>query len=194
MPRAIQSTFFEPLIHALDVILAKAERVMTRERANPDLDVDAVRHHRDLVNLPGVADQVAAQWEDAAEARSVHLLVDVAPDALVVGDSYDLHRVVEQLVAGALENTTSGGCVTISGSVSHGVVKMLFSGHSPSTPSEARSRFQRDAGATKGGFPSPDSSFCPSDVGQILRAHGGRLEVGSQPGRGLRFEVHLPVG
>jgi signal transduction histidine kinase len=179
MPRAIQSTFFEPLIHGLDVMLAKAERVMTGERANPDLDVVAVSHHRDLVNLPGVAEQVAAQCEDAAEARSVHLFVDVAPDALVIGDSVELHRVVEELVSSVLESTPNGSCVTISGTVVHGVVTLTFSSHHSS----------RQAAA-----PPPGLSFCPSEVGRILRAHGGRLEVSNRLGEGSRFEVRLPVG
>jgi signal transduction histidine kinase len=179
MPRAIQSTFFEPLIHGLDVMLAKAERVMTGERANPDLDLLAVSHHRDLVNLPGVAEQVAAQCENAALARSVHLFVDVAPDALVIGDSVDLHRVVEQLVSSVLEGTPDRGCVTISGTVAHGVVTLTFSSHHPN----------RQGAATP-----PGLNFYPSEVGRILRTHGGRLELSNQPGHGARFEVRLPVG
>lgn len=171
MPRAIESTFFEPLIHGLDVMLAKAERVIARDRAKPD--ADAIRHHRDLVNLPRVAEQVAAQCEEDADARSIHLFVDVAPDALVVGDSCELHRVVEQLLASALANTPNGGCVMISGAISRGVVTLVFSSHSPAARSEIHSRFQRGFGAIR-------SSFFRSDVGYILRAHGGRLEVSDQ--------------
>jgi signal transduction histidine kinase len=194
MPRTIQSTFFEPLVHGLDVILAKAERAMAREGANPDLDAVAANHHRDLVNLPRIAEQVAAQFEDGAQARSVHLFVDVAPDALMVGDSCELHLAVEHLVAAVIAATPCGGWVLIAGAASHGVITLTFSSHSPGGPSEIGSHFPLGAGAARQSLPSPGSRSSLSEVAHILSDHGGRLEVSNQPGEGSRYEIRLPVG
>jgi K+-sensing histidine kinase KdpD len=193
MPRAITSTCFKPFIHGLDVMLAKAERLVARERVEPDSHFGKIGEHHDLVNLPGVAEQVATDNEAAAEARSVHLFVDVAPDALVIGDSHDLHRVVEQLVAQALANTPRGGCVTISGEVAYGVVTLTFSSHRPAIQAANLSRLSPRLDATRCD-PFPQSRFFPGEVGQILRAHHGRMEVSDRPGQGPHCVVRLPVG
>jgi hypothetical protein len=176
MSRTTTAMFFEPFIHGADAMLRRVERLVG---VTPATGADAAAPPRAwmLVNLPGVAEQIAASYEAEAEARSVRLLVDLAPDALVIGDSTDLHRMVDHLVASALEGAPDGGWHIISGMVLDGVVTLTF----------------RSSGAGRAAPTFQSPSICASAVGQILRAHDGRMEMSESSENGSRYLVRLPV-
>lgn len=198
MPRTVPAMFFEPLIHGVDVMLRKFERLMGidplfDEKPRRDLRTRMVNRQKDLVNLPAVTEQVASHYQSDADERSVHLFVDVAPDALVIGASSDLHRMIEQLVISALQNTPDNGCVTISGRVSNGVVTFTFCSYSLVTLPGDPGQFTEGCYAIATELSSPGLSFCPSHVRKVLHAHGGRMEVSKEPGHRSRVVIRLPV-
>jgi signal transduction histidine kinase len=193
MPPAATSTFLQPLIHGLDLALAKLGTVIARERARLEGGAYPGSHHRDLVNLPSVAEHVAREHRNDAGARFVRFLIDVAPDALVIGDSNELHRFIERLVLDALDRTPVGGSVVISGTITHGIVTLVFASHGPWRSSESACGGPTEASLARRSSRLPPRDFCPTELETILRAHHGEMDVSVNPGERAHFVVRLPV-
>lgn len=158
MSRSAPTAFLDPLIHGFEVVCKKVEKLVGSGNGSPNgstrntplpvngrrsiasypfADEDPefpwmpspARHHRDLVNLPAIAEQLAARYAETADERAVRILVNVAPDALLIGDGASIHWVLAQLVAIAVDDAPYGGRVMISGAVSNGVITITLSEH-----------------------------------------------------------------
>ncbi len=116
-------TAFAPVTNRLHEIARHFGRLV----ATPAPEVHG---HRDLVNLPGLSERIAALHAPEAGRRSIELVVDIAPDAVVLGDPENLRRIMDSLMMDALDGTPEGGCVTVTGEVSKGMVSLSFSSHS----------------------------------------------------------------
>ena len=152
----------------------------------------APRHEGDLVNLPCVAEQIAAHYEEMADEKAVRIFVEIAPDALIIGDVADLHRAIAQLVLDALGRAPCGGRVLIFGETSGGMVTLTISGD------ESRNMAAH--------LPNAWDCFCarwresrhaPWDgqilVEEIVAEHGGHLETMKNSDDGLSVALWLPV-
>lgn len=145
-------------------------------------------HGDDLVNLPGAVEQIAARFEAGTTARAVRLFVDVAPDALVIGDSLGLRRTLEMLVENVLEKTANGGCVTICGTESHGTVTLTIASHGMVDSVQPN----RGAGVVAPSALAGEPSVL-SVAESIIEAHGGTMAISYQQPRESRFQIRLPV-
>ncbi|MDB6154502.1 MAG: hypothetical protein JWL90_2955 [Chthoniobacteraceae bacterium] len=144
--------------------------------------------HLDLVNLPLVAEQIAAHHGETASQKEVCIMVDVAPDVLVIGDLVELRRALAQIVADALENTPPGGRVIIAGETSNGSVTLTISDDGPCTT--APHIWERLYGNTRSG---PGAGIGQRVVEEVIKSHGGRSDVARQAKKGSRFVLQLPV-
>jgi signal transduction histidine kinase len=113
----------------------------------------------------------------------------------VLGDRDRLKQVLLNLVANAVDNTPAGGKVTLALACVEGWARLTVSDTGRGIPQEELphifERFYRIDSARKrnqqGG-----AGLGLSIAYWITRAHKGRLEVASEPGKGTTFSVWLP--
>ncbi|MDA8216447.1 MAG: heavy metal sensor histidine kinase [Dehalococcoidales bacterium] len=182
---------------ALRVVGREAERVgrlvsdlLTLARA----DSGEMELEREALALDELADAVVAQLRPLADARGVHLGVGRAEPTVVVGDETRLMQLLFNLVDNAIKYTPPGGEVTVSVERRDGGAALMVTDTGIGIPPEhlphlferfyrvdkARSRSEGGAGL--------GLAICD----WIARAHDGRIEIVSNPGRGSTFTVYLP--
>jgi two-component system OmpR family sensor kinase len=148
----------------------------------------------DLVQLAGDAAHDATAVDPDREV-SVEVTGDGAP--VVIGDDARLRQVFGNLVTNALTHTPAGTAIRLrvgadnaSGMAAVEVADQ-GAGLSPEQSARIFERFYRaDASRSRarGG-----SGLGLSIVAALVAAHGGRVEVESQPGHGATFRVLLPL-
>ncbi|MCX8007862.1 MAG: PAS domain S-box protein, partial [Coriobacteriia bacterium] len=124
------------------------------------------------------------------------LVVDAEPDMpLVPCDPDRIGRVVENLVSNAVKFSPNGGTVTVRVGIDGDEAFIAVSDQGVGIRSEdQRTLFDRFTQADM----SSTRRFGGLGVGlfvadEIVRAHGGRIEVTSEVGRGSTFTVRLPL-
>jgi signal transduction histidine kinase len=132
------------------------------------------------------------------EAREVHRAVEIATrregDTTIDADAARVAQVVSNLVGNAIQHGRRGAVsVGASGTPDEVVIEVHNEG--PAIPAAALpgifEPFQRDAADTAGAR-TGSVGLGLFIVREIVRAHGGRVEVSSAPDRGTTFTVHLP--
>jgi signal transduction histidine kinase len=189
----------------ISTLLPRRSEEFTRDSGCQELEVVAPaapaiprnqpppKHKREWVNIPAIAEELAAKHAAAAEDKGVGLEVDVEPDALVIGDRAELRRVFEQLLVSALEKTPGGGRIKVSAKACMGTVRVAIHQIWPralegALPETWRGYCGRGMNPRLRGF-----AFQPNFVSDILRSHSGGLDVSHLPGEGSRFLIQLPV-
>jgi two-component system OmpR family sensor kinase/two-component system sensor histidine kinase BaeS len=114
----------------------------------------------------------------------------------LLADPQRLGQVLGNLVANSLRHTPPGGRVTLGAAMAstdqiHLWVKDTGEGISPEDLPHVFDRFYRadkSRARTTGG-----AGLGLAIARQLIQAHGGQIEVESQPGRGARFTLKLPA-
>jgi PAS domain S-box-containing protein len=121
------------------------------------------------------------------EAGGVHLRVDVPPDLPTVAvDGSQIERVIGNLVTNAARATKSGGTITVTAARRGDEVAVAVTDTGAGIPRDYLSRvfepFVQVPHAPGGG-----AGLGLAISRRIVEAHGGRLTVQSEPGRGSTF-------
>jgi two-component system sensor histidine kinase BaeS len=131
---------------------------------------------------------------DEFRARSISLTHAVAPTR-VTGDPERLAQVLDNLLSNALRYTDPGGRVLVSLSARDGEATIDVAdtgiGIAPEYLGRVFDRFWRAPGARSRA--AEGSGVGLALVSELVRAHGGAVEVSSRPGDGTSFQVRLPL-
>ncbi|MBS3940347.1 MAG: hypothetical protein KG028_05240, partial [Actinobacteria bacterium] len=127
--------------------------------------------------------------------RATHpMQLDVAAGLRVVADPRLLEHVFENLLGNAAQHTPPGTSVRVSAAPSDGIIRIEVADEGPGIAPEdlplVFERFYRGGDPTR--RPSGGLGLGLALADQIVTAHGGRLEVASEPGRGTTFGFGLP--
>jgi NtrC-family two-component system sensor histidine kinase KinB len=141
---------------------------------------------RDLLRSP------VESLRSQAEKKDVSLkMMDAADLGSVQADRGQIGRVLTNLISNAIRHTPSGGTVSVRASAQNNEVTFFVEDTGEGVPSEylARifDRFVQVPGATQGG-----AGLGLSIAQKIVKAHGGRMAVESQIGKGSVFSFTLP--
>jgi heavy metal sensor kinase len=168
------------IVRAL-LLLSQAESgQLTLQKAQ--LDVSALV--RDIVD----------QFQIPAEAGKVRLRADLPEELPALLDRVQMERLISNLLSNAIKYTPPGGAVTVRVLPENGVVRLEVEDTGQGIPAEHLphifDRFYRvpDRNPEKG------LGLGLSFVSWIVKAHGGSIDVQSEPGKGSRFSVSLPAG
>ena len=130
-----------------------------------------------------------------ARSREVSLVAEVEPVPPVSGDKERLSQLVGNLISNALKFTPAGGSVIVRVFVdgSRAVVEIADTGIGipPAEQSRLFQRFFRSSTATDQAIPGTGLGLVISRA--IAEAHGGTIDVTSQPGEGTTFRVEIPL-
>ncbi|MCL6611909.1 MAG: cell wall metabolism sensor histidine kinase WalK [Peptococcaceae bacterium] len=152
---------------------------------------------RDRVKIPEVVDKVLDIFRQAAGDRGISLESRLSADfPVIVADEDMITRVIINLVDNAIKYSHDRGEVVVDGGFS-GDSEVFFTvaDKGIGIPAECLPRiFERLYRVDK----ARSREYGGSGLGlaivkHIVEVHGGRIEVASQPGRGSKFTVYLPV-
>ena len=142
------------------------------------------------VRLDLIAREVVEALEPIAQEQGRTIECDAPAPVSVRGAPQLLKRVVLNLVDNAFRHTPAGVPVRVGVARHDGVAAVVVEDRGPGMSAEDREnafqRFTRGRGATGG------SGLGLALCREIVAAHGGRINLASEPGRGTRVEVELP--
>lgn len=182
-----------------EAVQATAKAVGVMERLVNDLLLLARMQARPSFNImPLWLDELVEETVQEARALSedINIRVEAVDRAAVAADEYYLHRALWALVDNAIKYNRPGGEVAVSITVNKdsGQASLSVTDTGPGIGSGDLSRifdrfYRGDPSRSQGkGF-----GLGLSLAKEIVEAHGGRIAVDSQPGRGSRFTVVLPL-
>jgi two-component system, OmpR family, sensor histidine kinase BaeS len=173
--------------------IVRMRRLISDVNRLADAQLPGLLMNRRPVDLAEIVRARVAACADKCRARSITLTQHLTP-ACVEGDPERLAQVLDNLLANALRYTDPGGRVTVRAGVRGGeaFVEVADSGIgiAPEHIGRIFDRFWRAPGARERA--SDGSGVGLAVVSEIVRAHSGRVEVSSHPGRGSVFTMALP--
>lgn len=164
-----------------DVLDASRIEAGTFTYSFADLDLE------DLVRE--TAAQVALGSDEVKVREQVH-----GPLPAVRGDRDRLRQLLLNLLTNAIKYTVAGDEIELTAAVTDGFVTVTVRDHGPGIPSEQqRLVFEKFGRVNTGGRSKPGAGLGLFIARSIAEAHGGTLELASEPGAGAAFTARLPV-
>jgi two-component system, OmpR family, sensor histidine kinase BaeS len=154
-------------------------------------EAGSLRLHREPSDIGRLVEDVAASFRTAADASGVTLTVDVTDDVPAIDvDPARIRQVAGNLVANALRFTSSGGRIEVGVARHTGAIRVTVrdtgSGMEPEAAERAFDRFYRSPDSTGSGLGLPIAR-------NLVEAHGGRIRIESEVGRGTTVTFTLPI-
>ncbi len=175
-----------------------ADRILAM--INDLLDLTRIEQGRVKLDLETVA---ADELIGEAVARMQHQAADAGIRLEAASGGHDLglqvdrdriDHVFDNLVQNAIQHTPRGGMVRLAARRQGDTVQVEFTDTGRGIPREHLprlfERFYRIPGASRAG----GAGLGLAIVREIITAHGGRVDVDSQPGKGTTFTISLPAG
>jgi signal transduction histidine kinase len=162
------------------------------------IDAGALQLNRTTVDLRELAADVADTMEVQAGQKGIVLSLDCSGDAPVVEvDGARIERALSNLVRNALEHTPPGGTVDIRLRSDGGYVELAVADNGEGIGSDdlARiwERFYRGEKSRRHSTQNGDGAGLGlAIVRGIVEAHGGMVDVLTQPGDGATFVMRFP--
>ncbi|MEW5723055.1 MAG: ATP-binding protein [Thermodesulfobacteriota bacterium] len=146
------------------------------EPAPVDLN-DAARHTLNLVR-------------DDARHNGIALREDLDPVASVIkADRDQAIQAMLNVLLNAIEAMPQGGRLTVTTKQGDGLALFVAEDTGPGFPPEDRDKLVDPFFTTK----KKGTGLGLAQVARIMEAHGGRLELGGEPGRGARVALSFPL-
>lgn len=146
------------------------------------------------LNLAALVRDIYAELRPLARDRSIHLVLDAPPALTVNGDPQRLRQVVLILLDNALTHGSPGSTVHLTLEERRRKAVLLVRDTGPGIDDlHLPFIFDRFYQASRNGTGDPGNSGLGLTISrEIIEAHGGRIAVRSQIGKGTIFRVTLP--
>ncbi|MFN3280726.1 MAG: sensor histidine kinase [Tabrizicola sp.] len=145
------------------------------------------------LNLAQLAGEVV-EGEGLGAESPITCLIDIPPGMMIRADGEQLYRVLSNLIRNArqaIEATGQPGTIEVSAGEDESEWWIRIGDTGPGLPAKAREHlfaaFQ--GGARKGG-----TGLGLAIAAELVRGHGGRLELVRSDEEGTEFAIHLPKG
>jgi two-component system sensor histidine kinase KdpD len=145
---------------------------------------------REKISLRELAQRGARIFELQAREAGVTLETRLADVPVVTGDATKIGWALSNLIGNALRYTPRGGVIRVALEPAGDTVRLSVQDSGPGIPPSQRERiFERFA---QGDAPGA-AGLGLAIVRDVVQAHGGRIYLESELGRGSRFTIELPV-
>jgi signal transduction histidine kinase len=144
-------------------------------------------------DVAGIARKAADHFAPVLRGRQLHGEIPSAP-VVVSCDEDVIRRVLENLISNAIKFTKSDGTITVTVHPNESEVTVSVSDDGPGIPAGHHKRIFEKFGQTETGAAKQHSTgiglaFCRLAV----EAHGGKIGIDSEPGKGSTFYFTLPI-
>jgi len=170
------------------------ERLVEDLRTLSLTEAGTLQLHREPTDPDVLLGEVAAGYRAEATRTGVSLELRTPDDLPILDvDPVRIREVLSNLLGNAFRYTPAGGRITITGDRGPGGDGVVFTvsdtgaGIEPGLLPHVFDRFAK-------GRDSRGSGLGLAIARDLVIAHGGTIEVRSEPGRGTAFEVRLPAG
>jgi signal transduction histidine kinase len=182
---------------ALADCIEESDRVLVMLNTLMDIseaESGTLQLHREPVTVADVVTRAVDLYREVADAKGVALSADAPSDVVVVADRTRLEQVAANLIDNAVKYTPAGGRVDVEVRRAEDAAIFRVRDTGPGIPPDELPRifdrlFRGDTSRTERGL-----GLGLSLVKAVVEAHGGTVDVISEPGRGSVFTVSLPLG
>jgi signal transduction histidine kinase len=180
---------------ALADCVEESDRVLTMLETLMDIseaEAGIMRLLREDLELHTIATEVADLYSDVAQEAGVALSCRVPAGLRVSADPNRLRQVLGNLVDNALKYTAAGGEVEVDASPDKSGVRLTVHDSGIGIPEDEQPKiwqrlYRGDKSRSQRGL-----GLGLSLVKAVVEAHGGEVDVKSEPGHGSTFTVVLP--
>jgi two-component system phosphate regulon sensor histidine kinase PhoR len=144
---------------------------------------------REEVDMRALCERAYATFAEEARSRGIDYELELGDGAVLVTDGDRVLQIVSNLLANALRWTPEGGRVDLALGAHNGEVTVAVADTGPGIAAQERERIFRPFWSGDGG----GTGIGLTIARELSLALGGRLELDSEPGRGSRFVLVLPV-
>jgi len=180
---------------ALADCVEESDRVLVMLNTLMDIseaESGAMPLQREPVRLADVVERAVDLYHDTAEAKGVTLAIAPGEAVIVSGDRTRLEQAAANLIDNAVKYTPAGGRVDVEIARDGNRALLRVRDTGPGIPADELPRiwdrlFRGDTSRTERGL-----GLGLSLVKAIVEAHGGSVDVISEPGQGSTFTAALP--
>jgi signal transduction histidine kinase len=165
-----------------DILTASSRSQMSADMTISQQDIDIA----DLVRASGES------WRPPAAERAIHIDLDGVRGATAYADPLRMRQVIDNLISNAVKYNRDGGTVTLR-TFSDGLTTSVAVSDTGIglTDSSLERLFERFFRADRENSTGTGLGLAISR--ELVRAHGGDIEVTSAAGQGTTFTVYLPT-
>jgi len=152
---------------------------------------------RARVNLRDIVTEIVEQFQIVAEAAGVRLSESAPDDCVVDADHVQIGRLLTNMLSNAIKFTPEKGEVRVALRMSEDRAILTIEDTGRGIPAEHLphifDRFYRVPGTGTAPGPEQGLGLGLSFVAWIVRAHEGKIDVESTPGKGTTFTISLAL-
>ncbi|GAA0134046.1 ATP-binding protein [Paenibacillus sp. YSY-4.3] len=149
--------------------------------------------NRSSLQLKEFLTNIGQQLRPRAARQGIELEVTIAePLPVISADENRMKQVMINLLDNALKFTDSGGSIVISACPAEGQVMIAVEDTGAGIPEQDLRNLPQKF--YKGNHKMSGSGLGLSISEQIIQLHQGQLKIDSEPGKGTKVSVYLPVG
>ncbi len=158
------------------------------------LDAGALAPRREAHDIDALIREVCGEFEPLFAEKPVAL--DFARDPATMAAAIDagaIARVLENLLGNALKFTPPGGAVRVDLRRADGFIEIEVEDNGPGIPIAERERIFMPFVRLNGARFEDGAGLGLAVASELVRAHGGRIDVETGTGGGARFVIRLPA-
>ena len=159
------------------------------------LDVNKMEVDSVVFNPSQLFETIRAGFAAAADAKGLDLRLETGPGAAreATGDAFRIRQIADNLISNALKFTDEG-CVTLRADVADGWLTFSVRDTGRGIGPEERERIFAEFVRLRSAQGVDGFGLGLSIVDRLVKLLGGTIALDSEPGRGSRFVVRIPVG
>jgi signal transduction histidine kinase len=177
---------------SLGVIAAEAERL---ERLVGDvldlakLDTRRFTLRREEVDMGRLLERAYRTFAEEARRRGIDYQQEIGARPVIVADGDRVLQIISNLLSNAFRWTPDGGRVELALNQENGTVSVAVQDSGPGIPDDEIDRIFRPFWSRDGGGTGLGLAIAK----ELAAAHGGRIVLDTEPGRGTCFRLVLPA-